>query len=71
MVAVDRRVGSSSCFELEPLVEKLRCLGQGGRAEAEGALDDAGLPQMSRVTLKADACPLRSARITSKPLIVA
>jgi hypothetical protein len=28
-------------------------------------------PRMSRVTLKADACPLRSARITSKPLIVA
>ena len=28
-------------------------------------------PRMSRVMLKADACPLRSARITSKPLIVA
>ncbi len=42
--AVDRRVGWSSRFELKPLVEKLRCLGQGGRAEAEGSLDDAGLP---------------------------
>ena len=28
-------------------------------------------PRMSRVMLKAEACPLRSARITSKPLIVA
>ena len=28
-------------------------------------------PRMSRVMLKADACHLRSARITSKPLIVA
>ncbi len=28
-------------------------------------------PQMSFVMLKVDACPLRSARITSKPLIVA
>ncbi len=28
-------------------------------------------PRMSRVRLKIDACPLRSARITSKPLIVA
>jgi hypothetical protein len=39
----DRRVGWSSRFELEPLVEKLRCLGQGERPEAEGSLDDAGL----------------------------
>jgi hypothetical protein len=43
-VTIDRRVGWSSRFELEPLVEKLRCLGQGGRAEAESSLDDAGLP---------------------------
>ena len=43
-VAIDRRVGWSGRFELEPLIEKLRCLGQGGRAEAEGSLDDAGLP---------------------------
>ena len=43
-VAIDRRVGWSSRFALELLVEKLRCLGQGGRAEAEGSLDDAGLP---------------------------
>ena len=43
-IDIDRRVGWSSRFDLEPLVEKLRCLGQGRRAEAEGSLYDAGLP---------------------------
>ncbi len=42
--AVDGRVGWSGRFDLEPGFEKLRGLGQGGRAEAEGSLDDAGLP---------------------------
>ena len=50
---------------------KLDRLGQDRRAETEGALDDAGLAADVRVMLKIDAWPLRSARITSKPLIVA
>ena len=44
-------------------------LGEGGGAQPEGALDDAGLAP--DVTWNACAWPLRSARITSKPLMVA
>jgi hypothetical protein len=41
--AINGSDGFSGRFELEALVEKLDCLGQGRGAEAEGALDDAGL----------------------------
>ena len=64
-------VGLSSRFELELLADKLDRLGQNRGTKTEGALDNRASPRMSRVTLKADARPLRSARITSKLLIVA
>jgi hypothetical protein len=41
------------------------------QGDSKGALDNAGLAPSSRVRLKIAACPLRGARITSKPLIVA
>ena len=63
--------GLSGRFELKPFAEKLDRLGQSGGAEAKVRSTRRASPRMSRVMLNADACPLRSARVTSKPLIVA
>jgi hypothetical protein len=58
-------------FEFEVCVDELDRFGQSRGAKAEGALDDASLAADVIGVLKADAWPLRRARITSKPLIVA
>lgn len=63
--------GLSSCFELAAFADKLNRLGQCRGTETEGARDDAGLAANVMRELKAEAGPLRSARITSKPLMVA
>ena len=69
-----RSIGSGGLLrrhKLEPFADKLDGLNQSRGTEAKRALDDAGLASNVSVMLRADARPLRSARIISKPLIVA
>ena len=61
----------SGCFEFEPLAEESNGLRESAVAEPEGALDDARLTADVAPDVEGPAWPLRSARITSKPLIVA
>lgn len=69
-----RRVDERSCsrsFNLEPFTEQPDDLSQGACAETESAFDQACLTTDVAREIECGRRPFRSARITSKPLIVA
>jgi hypothetical protein len=61
----------SGRFEFQPPTDELHGCGQCGRVKTKGALDEVNLTANAEVMLKIAARFLRSARITSEPLIVA
>jgi hypothetical protein len=63
--------GSLRCREIKLFADKLDHLGDGRGAKTEGALDNAGFAANVTRDVEGRCCPLRSARITSKPLIFA